>query len=236
VGFGDAEAWAHIRDWAIRSPRLAKPPAAAAALAERLGRAARWSKTSDLDHPWTAGEPGEVWRIRLNDFPEDCMYGLEVDGAVLGDFNDWPEAWQREEASRSAPKRIVAAPALGGAAAARWLERYQAGEHNAVWAEMTALGDDVRQPPHLDCAWAVAHETMRRARHNVELIISRLDGIGYQFWNGEQGTLGSQSLKMAFDGRTIEFPSAEAAARQALSIDPSLTPSAGMRHHVEQAK
>lgn len=237
VGFDDAEAWAHVRDWAIRRPTLAKPPAATTALADRLGRAARWSKTGDLDHPWTGNVAGEVWRIRLNDFPEDCLYGLEVDGAGLGDFNDWPQAWQREEeASRPAPKRIVAAPALTGAAAERWLSRYQAGEHEAVWAEMTALGGDVRQPPHLDHAWAVARESMRRARHNVELIISRLDGIGYQFWNGERGTLAPQRLKMWLGGRTIEYPSPEAAARDALSIDPSITPTAGMRHHVEQAK
>jgi hypothetical protein len=78
-------------------------------------------------------------------------------------------------------------PTSAGAAPERWLERYQAGEHAAVWAEMTALGPAVRQAPCVDPASAVAKETMRRARHNVELIISRLDGIGYQFWNGEHG-------------------------------------------------
>lgn len=68
-----------------------------------------------------------------------------------------------------------------------WLGRYQAGEHETVWAEMVSLGPDVRSKPYLEPAWSVAQETMRRARHNVETIVKRLDQIGYQFWNGQHG-------------------------------------------------
>jgi hypothetical protein len=68
-----------------------------------------------------------------------------------------------------------------------WLSRYQSGEHEAVWAEMTALGLSVRQAPYAEHAEAVARETMRRARHNVELIIQRLDRLGYEFWDGTHG-------------------------------------------------
>ena len=99
--------------------------------------------------------------------------------------------------------------------------RYQAGEHEAVWADMMALGAAVRKPPYAEDAWAVARETMRRARHNVELIIRRLDQLGYQFWNGEQGTLGPQTFMMAMGGRTMTYPSVEAAAKEALNLDPS---------------
>ncbi len=53
------------------------------------------------------------------------------------------------------------------------MRRYQAGEHEAVWAEMMALGAEVREPPYFKDARAVAAETMRRARHNVELLIRR---------------------------------------------------------------
>jgi hypothetical protein len=116
------------------------------------------------------------------------------------------------------------------------LRRYRAGEREAVWAEMRALGPEVRKEPHGEDAAAVARETMRRARHNVALIIRRLDQIGYQFWNGEQGTLGPQTHKMAISGRLVEFASPEAAARQALNLDPSRIPDAGMRRHVEQAR
>jgi hypothetical protein len=124
----------------------------------------------------------------------------------------------------------------GASGSGSFLRRYQAGEHEAVWAEMTALGAAVRQAPHFDDCWAVACETMRRARHNVELIIRRLDQIGYQFWNGEQGTLGPQTLKMWCGGQTIEFPSPEAAAENALNVDLARIPDTGMRRHVEQVQ
>jgi hypothetical protein len=64
---------------------------------------------------------------------------------------------------------------------ATFLERYQAGEHVAVWDELMALGDGVRSEPYHADALAVAAETMRRARHNVELIIRRLNAKGYRF-------------------------------------------------------
>jgi len=48
-------------------------------------------------------------------------------------------------------------------------------------ADMIVLGTKVREAPYADDAWEVARETMRRARQNVELIIRRLDDIGYQF-------------------------------------------------------
>jgi hypothetical protein len=62
-----------------------------------------------------------------------------------------------------------------------FLERYQAGEHAAVWDELMSLGDAVRHEPYYKDAAAVANETMRRARHNVELLIQRLDAMGYRF-------------------------------------------------------
>jgi hypothetical protein len=46
---------------------------------------------------------------------------------------------------------------------------------------LVALGADVRQPAYYDAAWAVAQETMRRARHNVDLLVARLKELGYQF-------------------------------------------------------
>jgi hypothetical protein len=62
-----------------------------------------------------------------------------------------------------------------------YLERYLAGEHEQVWADLLALGDRVRQEPLYADALAVARETMRRVRHNIEVLIPRLTAWGYHF-------------------------------------------------------
>lgn len=61
-----------------------------------------------------------------------------------------------------------------------YLERYRDGEHEEVWAELVGLGERVRDEPLLSDAYAVARETMRRARRNVETILPRLESIGYR--------------------------------------------------------
>lgn len=63
------------------------------------------------------------------------------------------------------------------------LKRYQAGEYEEVWAEMTALGARIRQREYFDDASAVARETMRRARQNIETIVRRLDKLDYAFFS-----------------------------------------------------
>jgi hypothetical protein len=65
-----------------------------------------------------------------------------------------------------------------------FLDRYQQGACEEVWAELLALGEQVRTEPLYADALAVAHETMRRARANIETLIPRLRAIGYQFGYG----------------------------------------------------
>jgi hypothetical protein len=64
---------------------------------------------------------------------------------------------------------------------ATWIERYQAGECAGIWAEMQALGGDIRTPAHRQAADAVVRETMDRARGNVERLFEELLGLGYRF-------------------------------------------------------
>lgn len=64
------------------------------------------------------------------------------------------------------------------------MERYLAGEHEAVWDDLQALGDRVRQPEMLADARAVAAETMRRVRHDVELLAAHWAALGYRFGYG----------------------------------------------------
>jgi len=44
---------------------------------------------------------------------------------------------------------------------------------------------------------------MRRARQNVELIIRRLDDIGYQFWDGTQGIRKTGPRSVVFGEKII---------------------------------
>ena len=65
-----------------------------------------------------------------------------------------------------------------------FLDRYQQGEYEEVWRDLMALGEQVRIEPLYADALAVARETMRRARYNIELLLPRLRAAGYQFGYG----------------------------------------------------
>jgi hypothetical protein len=67
-----------------------------------------------------------------------------------------------------------------------YLERYRAGECQQVWAELLAQGAGIREEPLASEAWAVAQETMRRVRHNIELLIPRLQALGYRFGKAQR--------------------------------------------------
>jgi hypothetical protein len=62
-----------------------------------------------------------------------------------------------------------------------YLERYRNGEYERVWDELQSLGSTVRQEPYYSLARGVATETMRRVRHNCDLIIPRLRALGHVF-------------------------------------------------------
>lgn len=64
-------------------------------------------------------------------------------------------------------------------------ERYTSGQQAQVWHELRRLGDRVREPEVLEQAQAVCDEMARRARRNIELIIGRLRGIGYEFFTND---------------------------------------------------
>lgn len=62
-----------------------------------------------------------------------------------------------------------------------YLDRYLQGEHEAVWDELLALGAEIYEPKLFESALAVARETMRRVRANIEMLIPRLGQIGFAF-------------------------------------------------------
>jgi hypothetical protein len=96
-----------------------------------------------------------------------------------------------------------------------YLQRYLDGEYEPVWDELVGLGERVgAEPVYLD-ALAVARETMRRVRHNVERLIPRLQGLGYVFghsWAVAQGSLtGAEAAEMDRDEPPLEPPAADVA-------------------------
>jgi hypothetical protein len=66
-----------------------------------------------------------------------------------------------------------------------FLDRYLAGECVAVWDDLVALGSRVRHKRYYADAVLVAAETMRRARHNVQLLVTQLDRMDYRFLTPE---------------------------------------------------
>ena len=102
-GETEEEAWERImawgrhrpESWALEDRRKKKGLADAPSLGDRMARDVAWSVSGDPQHPWTAQVDGEQWQIRIGDFPDDYLYSLVVDGAVVGPFHDWPDRWTR---------------------------------------------------------------------------------------------------------------------------------------------
>jgi len=64
-------------------------------------------------------------------------------------------------------------------------QRYQSGDYINVWNEIRALGAEVRSDTYLDEVTKVVTDTANRIRHNVDLLVDRLRGDGYEFvWPG----------------------------------------------------
>ena len=209
-GLSDREAWLHVLRWAHHAPpsfkreadRLRRKQEALGAEHNLLERPVEWSSTGDLEIPWEADAEGSRWQVRLNDFPDAVMYTLIADGREVGDFHDWPQCWSREGQPAVVQESVdrVTRPAAAGSAAARWPDRYASGEHEAVWAEMVSVGPEVRSKGNLKPARAVAGETMRRARANIEMLIPRLRALGYEFYRPKRPPMGDPLMMMGING------------------------------------
>ena len=70
-----------------------------------LGTEACWEGTGDPLQPYQARVGGEVWSVRLNDFPDEHLYTLLVDGHESESFDDWPSCWERPQQDGVQPRR-----------------------------------------------------------------------------------------------------------------------------------
>lgn len=65
-----------------------------------------------------------------------------------------------------------------------FVERYLSGECEAVWAELTSLGNLRSDDEMWDVATAIAQETMRRVRTNIRTLAERLVHLEFRFGEG----------------------------------------------------
>ena len=52
----------------------------------------RYSQTTEYSLETEVGS--SRWAVRMNDFPDEPLYTLFVDGEEIIDFNDWPSGWK----------------------------------------------------------------------------------------------------------------------------------------------
>lgn len=212
-GLSGNGAWMSIVSWARHLPpafateeKMRRNPG------EFLNRPLAWTSTGELITPWQTTVDGSEWRVRLNDFPDDVMYSLIVEGRDAGGFHDWPKTWSREgQPAEPQAVPVAKAPAAGGFAPARWMDRYSAGDCEKVWAEMISLGPDVRKKANFSHAQLVSRETMRRARVNLETIVKRLRAMNYRFWQPPdqvwiQPSGGEHQYLIRLEGQKLVLP------------------------------
>jgi len=54
-----------------------------------------WKKTDSHEYPYQAQIEDKKLEIRINDFPENALYSLILNGVVVDSFDDWPNSWSR---------------------------------------------------------------------------------------------------------------------------------------------
>ena len=62
---------------------------------ERQATPIAWEHTGDGEFPYRAHIKGRTFTIRVNNFPDEPLYTLLVDGQEIEDLEDWPSPWVR---------------------------------------------------------------------------------------------------------------------------------------------
>jgi hypothetical protein len=64
---------------------------------DRIRTKVTWSRTKDPIAFWRAQVGSEIWTARVNDFPEEHLYTLFVNGQEIGSLDEWPRQWLRAQ-------------------------------------------------------------------------------------------------------------------------------------------
>lgn len=54
-----------------------------------------WTIVDDSEAPYVAHIDGVKLSVGINDFPDEELYTLSVDGKEVERFDNWPNCWQR---------------------------------------------------------------------------------------------------------------------------------------------
>lgn len=119
-----------------------------------------------LVYAWNGKAVPEKWILQPETVPPRDLKGFDPT------FRAYVESRVRKPAAKTKHAKRGSLP---------FLDRYLAGEHAQVWADLVALGADVRVDPHAADALAVAYETMRRVDANVRTLVQRLTALQYTF-------------------------------------------------------
>jgi hypothetical protein len=107
----------------------------------------------------------------------------------------------------------------------QWYVRYQKGLHQEVYDELLVLQEQVFEEPIYDEALAVAREMMRRVRHNIELLIPRLEHREYDFGAGFFNEEDSPELvRQMMEDAPIFRPSDEKTSTQVARLEQLVGP------------
>lgn len=188
-----------LLDWAVAPPksvsdlRKLESSSDPHPLAGFFDQGAIFKATKDLDKPWVAKVGGSLWELALNDFPEEFLFTLVIDGSPAGTLNDLPKSWERPGPKPKSTATIAAGSSITSSMAASidsatWLGRYKDGNCKAVWEEIRALGDQVSLPPHSGNLALVVDLFVSRSTQNLQLLIERLSILGFKFLGDDQVT------------------------------------------------
>jgi hypothetical protein len=54
-----------------------------------------WEKTESAEFPYRTFVDGQMWQIKINDFPEEPLYTLIIQGNEIVEFDDWSSFWKK---------------------------------------------------------------------------------------------------------------------------------------------
>lgn len=81
----------------MKQPLTDKSPPSHIQLETYLRANISWSKTRAAVDMWRSEVGRDTWTVRVNDFPEEHLYTLLVNGDEIGSFDEWPKPWLRGE-------------------------------------------------------------------------------------------------------------------------------------------